>query len=220
MSRFYQQHISRDGWPYVDLNAVDLPKTLPGAVPWPKISIVTPSFNQGRYLEETILSVLNQRYPNVEHIVIDGGSSDETPRILDRYRDRLTFAVSEPDNGQSHAINKGMAKATGDLLTWLNSDDMLAPGALAAAALAFHTSGAEMIAGVCQLFSNGKLVGQHLTSCENGLLPLNDLLDLDGGWNAGQFFYQAEVMFKRSLFDQASGYVNEQLFYSMDYELW
>ena len=170
--------------------------------------------------EQTILSVLNQAYPEVEHIVIDGGSSDDTRRILDRYREQLAFVRSEPDKGQSQAINKGMNRATGEILTWLNSDDMLAPGALGAAALAFHTSGADMIAGVCQLFAGGKLVEQHLTSCEDGPLPLNDLLDLDGGWNAGQFFYQPEVMFKRSLWLKADGHLNEDLFYSMDYELW
>jgi glycosyltransferase involved in cell wall biosynthesis len=220
MSQLNQQQIHTNGWPYIDLDPIELPNTLPSGDPWPRISIVTPSFNQGRYLEQTILSVLNQHYPNVEHIIIDGGSSDDTLRIIDHYRDRLAFAVSEPDNGQSHAINKGMARATGNILTWLNSDDMLAPGALAAVALAFYTSGAEMIAGVCQLFSDGKLVAQHLTSCEDGPLPLNDLLDLDGGWNAGQFFYQPEVMFKRSLWERAGACVDEQLFYSMDYELW
>ena len=207
-------------WPYEKQDSAALPETLPGGAPWPRISIVTPSFNQGRYIEQTILSVLNQAYPNVEHIIIDGGSTDETKAVLDRYRSNLAFAVSEPDKGQSNAINKGMARATGEILTWLNSDDMLAPGALAGVALAFHTSGADMVAGGCQLITGDKFAGQHLTSCEDGPLPLNDLLDLDGGWNAGQFFYQPEVMFRRSLWNRAGGYLSEQLFYSMDYELW
>jgi hypothetical protein len=197
-----------------------LPDTLPGGEPWPRISIVTPSFNQGRYIEQTILSVLHQDYPNVEHIVIDGGSSDETLSLLDQYRDLLAYAVSEKDQGQSHAINKGMSRATGEIVTWLNSDDMLAPGALAAMALAFHTSGADMVAGICQLYSDGNLVHQHLTACSDGPLPLHDLLDLDDGWNAGQFFYQPEVMFKRSLWLKAGGYVDETLFFNIDYELW
>jgi glycosyltransferase involved in cell wall biosynthesis len=207
-------------WPYGNPFRASLPNTLPSGAPWPKISIVTASFNQGRYIEQTILSVLNQGYPNVEHIIMDGGSSDETLDILARYRSRLAHVTSERDRGQSHAINKGMAIATGDILTWLNSDDMLAPGALASVALAFDTSGADMVAGICQLYSDGQLVEQHLTSCDDGPLPLNDILDLDGGWNAGQFFYQPEVMFTRALWLRAGGCVDETMYFSMDYELW
>ncbi len=207
-------------WPYVSPDSLPLPPTMPSGKPWPRISIVTPSFNQGAYIEETLLSVLNQGYPNVEHIVVDGGSTDATVAILDRYRDRLAFVVSEPDNGQSHAINKGMSRATGDILTWLNSDDMLASGALASVALAFDTHAADMVAGICRLYRDGRLEAQHITACADGPLPLQSLLDLDHGWNAGQFFYQPEVMFTRELWLRAGGYVNDWLHYSMDYELW
>ena len=210
----------RGGWPYAAPSTDRLPRTLPSGRAWPKISIVTPSFNQGAYIEETILSVLHQGYPNVEHIVMDGGSTDQTPAVLERYRDRLAHCRSEPDNGQSHAINKGMALATGEILTWLNSDDMLAPGALAAVALAFDTNEADMVAGICRLYREGELVAQHITSCAEGPLPLDDLLDLDGAWNAGQFFYQPEVMFTRDIWQRAGGYVHDWLHYSMDYEMW
>jgi glycosyltransferase involved in cell wall biosynthesis len=207
-------------WPWNPIRTDALPATLPGGGAWPRISVVTPSFNQGRYIEETILSVLHQGYPDVEHIVIDGGSRDETAAVLDRYRAKLAHAVSEPDRGQSHAINKGMARATGRILTWLNSDDRLAPGALAALAMAFHTSGADMIAGMCELWREGVLIDRHLTSCDDGPLPLDDLLDLDGCWNAGQFFFQPEVAFTRDLWTRAGGQVDETAYYSMDYELW
>ena len=219
-SREFPAASGSGAWPYAAPESAGLPRTLPSGKPWPKISIVTATRNQGKYIEETILSVLNQGYPNVEHIVIDGASTDETPSVLERYRDKLALVVSEPDQGQSNAINKGMSKATGEILTWLNSDDMLAPGALAAAALAFDLNRADMIAGVCLLYQDGRLLAQHLTACANGPLPLDNLLDLDHGWNAGQFFHQPEVMFTRDLWLRAGGYLDEQLYFSMDYELW
>ncbi len=208
------------GWPFRTEDGAALPPTLPDGRPWPRISVITPSFNQSLYIEETLLSVRRQNYPNLEHIVIDGGSTDGTLAILERYRAGLAHLVSEPDRGQSHAINKGMALATGEILTWLNSDDMLAPGALAAAALGFATSGADLVAGICRIHRDGAVVAEHLTACSDGPLPLDDLLDLEGGWNAGQFFYQPEVLFTRALWDKAGGQVAEHLNYSMDYELW
>jgi len=121
------------------VNGDEWPMTLPGeiSVPgpppdqsWPKISIVTPSFNQGTYLEKTIRSVLLQGYPNLEYIIIDGGSTDQSVEIIKKYESWVDFWVSEEDRGQSHAINKGLEKATGELLGWLNSDDYFLPDAL------------------------------------------------------------------------------------------
>jgi glycosyltransferase involved in cell wall biosynthesis len=197
-----------------------LPDTLPGGHPWPKISVVTPSFNQGRYIAETIESVLQQGYPNVEHIIIDGGSSDETIQVIERYRSQLSHIISEPDRGQSDALNKGFRLATGDILCWLNSDDQFAPGALAAVAMAFATRDVDLVSGICELYKDGKLISRHMTSCADGPLPLQDLLDLDNGWNAGQFFYQPEVFFSRALWERAGASVREDCYYSMDYELW
>ncbi|NOZ36719.1 MAG: glycosyltransferase [Gammaproteobacteria bacterium] len=101
---------------------------------FPKISIVTPSYNQGRYLEATIQSVLDQNYPNLEYVVIDGGSDDNSVEVIKRYEQHLAYWVSEKDKGQSHAINKGFGKVSGDIYAWLNSDDRLEPGALATVA--------------------------------------------------------------------------------------
>ncbi len=96
----------------------------------PKITIITPSYNQGQFIERTILSIINQGYPNLEYIIIDGGSTDNTVEIIRKYENRVTYWISEKDSGQSDAINKGLRIATGDIVGWINSDDVLLPGAL------------------------------------------------------------------------------------------
>src|SRR5215210_2994897 len=103
-----------------------------------KLSIVTPSFNQGRFLEQTILSVLTQDHTDIEYIIIDGGSTDESVEVIRRYEDRLAYWVSEKDRGQAHAINKGLEKATGDVFAFINSDDTYLPGAFRAVVEYFH----------------------------------------------------------------------------------
>ena len=97
---------------------------------FPKISIVTPSFNQAQFLEATIQSILSQNYPNLEYVIIDGGSTDGSQKIIEKYEKYLCYWCSEPDAGQYDAINKGFAKSTGEIMTWLNSDDMYCPWAL------------------------------------------------------------------------------------------
>lgn len=118
-----------EGWPWT-IQAEPLPERTFDGSEWPRVTIVTPSYNQGRFLEETIRSVLLQGYPNLEYIIIDGGSDDNSLDIIHKYEKWLTYWVSEPDSGQAHAINKGFNCASGSIFNWLNSDDILLPGAI------------------------------------------------------------------------------------------
>src|SRR5689334_12386427 len=109
----------RTGWPWTE-QCPALPDTLPEGKRWPRISIVTPSFNQAAFIEQTIRSVLLQSYPAIDYIIIDGGSSDGSVAIIEKYKKYLSYWVSERDRGQSHAINKGFEAAKGDIICWLN----------------------------------------------------------------------------------------------------
>nr|MBP6556518.1 glycosyltransferase [Novosphingobium sp.] len=192
---------------------------------WPKISVVTVSLNQGAYLEETIRSVLGQNYPNLEYLIVDGGSTDGSVAIIEQYSARLAWWVSEKDEGQSHALNKGFAKSTGSILTWLNSDDQLAPGSLFTVAQQFLLHDPDLLVGRCALVTDRDPQPHHihrsvLTYGQIQPLPLPELLDLDNCWLKGWFFHQPEVFFHRRIFERAGGRLREDLYYSMDYDLW
>lgn len=211
-------------WPWKRSNK-NFPAKMPSGRDWPKISIVTVTLNQGCYLEETIRSVLMQNYPNLEYIVIDGGSTDNTLNILNRYQSEFAHCISEKDKGQSDALNKGFSLATGEIFAWLNSDDCYLPGSLWRVALAFDTYNADIVAGGCAIrhgddpysfktHHNAMPIG-HVVP-----LPLDRLLDIDGCWQKGDFFYQPEVFWTKNLWVQSGSHIAEHLFYSMDYELW
>lgn len=118
----------------------------------PKITVVTPSLNQGRFLEETILSVLGQQYPNLEYVILDGGSTDGSVGIIRKYESSLAWWISEKDGGQAAAINSGFARASGDILCWLNSDDMYLPGTLLHIAARLDPAKSELLFGNCLHF--------------------------------------------------------------------
>ena len=138
---------------------------------WPRISIVTPSFNQGQFIEETILSVIGQHYPNLEYIVMDGGSSDDTVKIIKKYEKHISHWQSEKDRGQAAAINEGFERATGDIITWLNSDDFYFPGTLHHIATQLEIAKSEILLGNCFHFfqnsaqsSGSDIVAHHAKS--------------------------------------------------------
>lgn len=130
----------KSGWPWTD-ESRPLPDCRPDGRPWPRISIVTPSYNQAQFLEETIRSVLLQRYPNLEYIVVDGGSTDGSERIIERYAGWLAHWESAPDRGQADALNKGFARASGEIRAYINSDDFYFPGIFRRVAELFLDSG-------------------------------------------------------------------------------
>jgi len=174
-----------------------------------KISIVIPSLNQGQYIGKALESILEQQYPSVEIIIIDGGSNDDTLEVIKRYDQYITYWVSEADNGQSDAINKGLAQATGDIINWLNSDDYYCPGALATVEEAFAAEDALCVCGVTRVFG----AGQDRTK-QSYVNPdsLKDTL-------CNLLIEQPATFFKKEIFDQFGG-VAEDLCYVMDRDLW
>ena len=206
----------KETWPWIEPAESNIRPTA-NTTSLPKISIVTPSFNQGQFIEETIRSVLLQEYPNSEYIIIDGGSTDQTVDIIKKYEPWLTYWESKKDNGQSHAINKGLRHATGDYVAYLNSDDIYLPGALHAVAQAAHGSGIrqDWVAG------NVQFCDPHLK-----LGRLVEQKDVDSIWTwismAKKYrtpLCQPSVFWSREICERV-GRFDEKMHYAFDSEYW
>lgn len=183
---------------------------------YPRISIVTPSFEQGDFIEETILSVLSQEYPDLEYLVMDGGSSDATLNVLKKYSGKITWC-SEPDQGQAHAINKGLRRATGSIIGYLNADDLLLPGALRKMAEAFMGNSQNWwVTGKCRIVDEeNREIRKPITVYKNALLRWNSFPFL----LMTNYISQPATFWRREALD-AIGYLDERLRYVMDYEYW
>ena len=175
------------------------------------VSIVTPSFNQDRYIEETIQSVLSQDYPQIEYMIVDGGSTDATVSIIKKYEHRLAWWTSEKDQGQTDAINKGFARANGEILAWINSDDTYEPGALTAAVtyLQQHPE-VGMVYGDCNYINgSGDVIGRFRSAQTSYRLLRQGYTHIP----------QQTMFFRADLWKQA-GPLDPSFYFAMDYDLW
>ncbi len=188
--------------------ADDCESVPPGAAS--KISIVTPSFNQSEFIERTLMSMLDQSYPNLEYYVQDGGSSDGTIEIIKRYADRLTGWDSRPDNGQSQAINLGFAKTSGEIMAWLNSDDILLPGALSCVAEYFR-----LHPEVDVIYGYRVLIDEDDQEIGRWILPAHD--DEVLSWE--DYIPQETIFWRRRIWDKAGGKIDESFRFAMDWDM-
>jgi glycosyltransferase involved in cell wall biosynthesis len=198
------------GWPWKG-QIPQSPRRMVNGQKWPKISIVTPSHNQGQYIEETIRSVLLQGYPNLEYMVIDGGSEDQSVRIIKKYEPWLAYWTSEADEGQAHAISKGFQRATGQILAWINSDDFYEPGTLKRVAT-FFVGRKDLV------FANGdvNLVGED-SQFRRRIYAMRPSAFFAA--NSGQHGWPQQGCFwLRSIYEQVGG-IDPSLHFCMDKDL-
>lgn len=179
----------------------------------PKISIITPSYNQGKYLERTIRSVLEQNYPNLEYIIIDGGSTDTSVEIIKKYESKISYWVSEKDQGQSHAINKGFEKITGDIVAWINSDDWYEAGVFDEIVKNYKINPLGIWIGDCTRHYEKK---NKVWLLKPKIPTFQSLLRF---WRKSFCPAQPSIFFPNAAL-KAAGLLDESLHYAMDLDLW
>lgn len=185
---------------------------------WPKVSIVTPSLNQAEFIEETIRSVLLQGYPNLEYLVIDGGSTDGSIEIIQKYAPWLAYWVSETDRGQSEAINKGFQHSTGEIMAWLNSDDIYYPNALGTAASSLLQSESEILIGSKNKVRVQEGQSQFVSRASPHSGPSIHAFPIFSNGRVENFqFIQSSMFWRRSIW-RKTGELDERYHYSMDRE--
>jgi glycosyltransferase involved in cell wall biosynthesis len=205
----------KTGWPWTE-ESFQLPELMPDSSKWPLISIVTPNYNYGQFIEETIRSVLLQGYPNLEYIIIDGASTDNSLEIIQKYQSWLSYWISEKDRGQSDAINKGFEKAQGKIFYWINSDDILCSNVLQEVAAFFRANPAVTFCSGNGYFFTSANIDKCITYHINPLnYSFHDLLK----YYDGQYLPQPSVFFSQSLWEKA-GKLDISLSYAMDLDLW
>lgn len=200
----------KNGWPWKD-TSVQHHALMPRDTEWPKISIVTPSYNQGGFIEETIRSVFLQKYPNLEYIIIDGGSTDKTLDIIKKYEPWIKFWVSEEDSGQSDAINKGFAKSSGQIMGWVNSDDILLPDTLYKCATHIDLNKPSWLTAPTEIFGD-----QRSTKRIQSVLKVSveTFFAYQKNW-----IPQPSTFWNRLMWDSV-GVLDTDLHYVMDVDLW
>lgn len=204
--------LNKKGWPWTE----ESKNISEGPTPYfdfPSISIITPNLNQAKYLEETIRSVLLQGYPSIEYIIIDGGSTDGSLEIIKKYEKWIAYWVSEPDTGQSNALNKGFRKATGAITAWLNSDDLYEIGSLKKAGTLFSSRNDVDI-----IYGDGMVIDENGAFLEIGKSRLINEHDDLGNFIPNRVF-QPSLFFRRKILDDI-GFLDENLHYAMDVDFW
>lgn len=218
MTEESSHYTNRYGWHWND-NFLSIPASLPDGSPWPSISIVTPSFNQGQFLEETIRSVLLPGYPNLEYLVVDDCSTDDSVEIIKKYERRLIFSQNDSNSGQAETLNQGFMRSSGEIMGTINGDDVFLPYTLFLVARIFHQfPEIDWITGHSSSLVDGQVISprrNHIDAYNSKLMRLG----FNTSWLLG-VPQHISTFFRRNLYDKAGAYIDKKNYHSLDIDLW